>query len=122
MIKMTEQEYIDLRENCGGVCTACKERADGVEPDARGYTCDYCGKKKVSGVEELLLCGQIEIVERGQCDLSRVPQPKLDKILGGLTVEAPTSEIKGFSQREETRTEEKARKLRETWKREEGDK
>jgi len=37
-----------------GFCLGCGERADGVEPDARKYKCDSCGKHKVYGAEELL--------------------------------------------------------------------
>ncbi len=38
-----------------GFCTACGEEADGCEPDARKYSCEYCGEKAVYGAEELLL-------------------------------------------------------------------
>lgn len=38
-----------------GFCTACGEQADGIEPDAREYRCDSCGKNAVFGAEELLL-------------------------------------------------------------------
>ena len=38
-----------------GFCTACGEEQGNVEPDARGYTCESCGAKAVSGAEELLL-------------------------------------------------------------------
>jgi len=38
-----------------GFCTACGAKAYGVEPDARGYKCEKCGKNKVYGAEELLL-------------------------------------------------------------------
>lgn len=39
----------------GGFCVACGAVADGVEPDARRYTCDDCGKPSVYGAEELLI-------------------------------------------------------------------
>lgn len=39
-----------------GFCIACGEDADGCEPDARGYECESCGRPKVYGAEELLLC------------------------------------------------------------------
>jgi len=39
-----------------GFCIACGEEAEGCEPDARGYQCDHCGKHRVYGAEELLLC------------------------------------------------------------------
>lgn len=38
-----------------GFCIACGEDADGVEPDARRYECESCGKKAVYGAEELLM-------------------------------------------------------------------
>lgn len=38
-----------------GFCVACGEEADGVEPDARKYICESCGKPKVYGAEELLM-------------------------------------------------------------------
>jgi hypothetical protein len=47
-------EAIELDEGIG-FCTACGEQAYGCEPDARNYTCEACGKKKVFGAEELLL-------------------------------------------------------------------
>jgi hypothetical protein len=37
-----------------GFCVECGKRADGCEPDARGYTCEHCGKSAVYGAEELL--------------------------------------------------------------------
>ena len=38
-----------------GFCLACGDEAYGVEPDARKYECESCGKHKVYGAEELLL-------------------------------------------------------------------
>ena len=38
-----------------GFCLACGDEAYGVEPDARKYECESCGKEKVYGAEELLL-------------------------------------------------------------------
>ena len=38
-----------------GFCIACGKRHTGVEGDARGYTCEKCGKPKVYGAEELLM-------------------------------------------------------------------
>lgn len=40
-----------------GFCLACGAEAYGVEPDAHGYECEVCGEEKVSGAEEILLCG-----------------------------------------------------------------
>lgn len=38
-----------------GFCLACGAEAYGVEPDARKYTCEACGKPRVYGAEELLI-------------------------------------------------------------------
>ena len=37
-----------------GFCLACGAEAMNVEPDARKYTCDVCGKPKVYGAQEIL--------------------------------------------------------------------
>ena len=38
-----------------GFCLACGADAEGVEPDARNYTCEECGEEEVHGAEEVLL-------------------------------------------------------------------
>ena len=38
-----------------GLCMACNEIADSVEPDARKYECESCGEKQVYGAEAALL-------------------------------------------------------------------
>jgi hypothetical protein len=38
-----------------GFCLACGAEVDGLEPDARGYTCEGCGEPKVYGAQELLM-------------------------------------------------------------------
>lgn len=38
-----------------GFCLACGEEADGCEPDARNYECEYCGARRVFGAGELLM-------------------------------------------------------------------
>ena len=38
-----------------GFCAHCGEEADGCEPDAEHYTCEYCGHHAVFGAEQLLL-------------------------------------------------------------------
>ena len=37
-----------------GLCIACGAESFGVEPDARKYICEECGKHTVYGAEELL--------------------------------------------------------------------
>ena len=45
---------IESGENAG-FCLACGAEAFGVEPDARNYTCESCGKPEVYGAEECLM-------------------------------------------------------------------
>lgn len=42
-------------DDCIGFCIACGAERFGVEPDARNYPCDECGKRKVFGAEDLLI-------------------------------------------------------------------
>lgn len=37
-----------------GLCIECGEEQYGVEPDARKYECEGCGKRAVYGAQELL--------------------------------------------------------------------
>lgn len=44
------------RRNDGtGFCRSCGATAHGVEPDARQYDCENCGKAQVYGAEELVM-------------------------------------------------------------------
>lgn len=62
LIEMSEDEFLNHREEYNGICLACSDITYGeVEPDARRYQCATCGKKHVYGIEELLLMGRIEI-------------------------------------------------------------
>ena len=49
-----------------GFCLGCGNTADGVEPDARKYTCEHCDETLVYGLEELVMLGiaQVEVQER----------------------------------------------------------
>jgi hypothetical protein len=38
-----------------GFCIACGQEAEGVEGDARKYTCESCDEPAVYGAEELLI-------------------------------------------------------------------
>jgi hypothetical protein len=38
-----------------GFCLICGCEHEGVEPDARNYTCESCGAEQVFGADELLL-------------------------------------------------------------------
>lgn len=60
MKRFTIEEVLVASEQNGGFCTACGAEADGIEPDAREYTCEVCGEKKVYGAEELMLMGLVD--------------------------------------------------------------
>jgi len=53
---ITIERVMEMCENdeYEGICLACGEDAQGVEPDARKYECESCGKEKVFGCQELL--------------------------------------------------------------------
>jgi len=53
----------DLWEGRMGICLACGEEHYGVEPDARRYDCESCGKPEVYGLEEAVLMGRVDIEE-----------------------------------------------------------
>ena len=57
-MKITTEQILEAAEADDnlGFCLSCGEENSGVEPDASGYTCDFCGKPKVSGVGILLGC------------------------------------------------------------------
>lgn len=63
IIKLTLEEVQDLQNDYCGICRNCQEIADCVEPDASNYFCDSCEKKEVFGIDNLLLMGDIDIVE-----------------------------------------------------------
>ena len=49
---LLELAYAD---NCEGMCMACGEVTEGVEPDARKYKCEVCGEREVYGAQDALL-------------------------------------------------------------------
>lgn len=64
VFRMTEDDYHMHNDSHDGGCLSCGEIKDGgCEPDARNYACDACGAKQVFGIEELMICGRIEIIE-----------------------------------------------------------
>lgn len=60
--EMTEDEYLEARDLYQGICLDCGELRDGTEPDAEGYDCPSCGGNNVQGIENALLCGNIDFV------------------------------------------------------------
>jgi hypothetical protein len=63
---MSEHEYIDATESYEGFCIYCGETESGIEPDAREYKCEGCGKYGVFGFEELLLMGYVVFREEAR--------------------------------------------------------
>jgi Zn finger protein HypA/HybF involved in hydrogenase expression len=63
MIRVTESEFRAQDRELAGWCLACGEDAYNVEPDARRYTCEACGKKAVYGAQEALIMGRVELTE-----------------------------------------------------------
>jgi len=47
-------EAVEMDDNIG-ICIACGHEQEGVEPDARAYSCESCDARKVYGAEELLM-------------------------------------------------------------------
>lgn len=63
-LKVTKEEFRDLRNNHDGFCVYCGKINDGGhEPDAQNYECSHCEKKHSSGVEILFMSGEITIVD-----------------------------------------------------------
>lgn len=63
-MKITQEEFEELQESCGGICLACGCRQEsGVKPDACNYLCESCGKRQVFGVEELLVQDRLTIID-----------------------------------------------------------
>ena len=56
MARITLDQILNaVQDDYIGICIAGGNEQEGVEPDARGYECDACGKRKVYGAEELLM-------------------------------------------------------------------
>jgi hypothetical protein len=49
-----------IHDGTVGFCLGCGCEAFGVEPDARKYHCDACGKDLVFGAEEIVMMGFVE--------------------------------------------------------------
>lgn len=67
VLKVTEKEYLMLRNQYDGFCIKCGKVNEGNhEPDAENYTCSHCEASESYGVEILLLNGGIEIVDNDE--------------------------------------------------------
>lgn len=62
---MTESKYLEHRDEYDGYCFSCGYVTNygEVEPDADKRKCDECGKYKVMGIDNALICGYIDIIE-----------------------------------------------------------
>jgi DNA-directed RNA polymerase subunit RPC12/RpoP len=61
--QLSESEYMEHREEYGGLCVKCGYDQWGVEPDAEKYKCEECGSRAVYGTENLLMMGRVDIVD-----------------------------------------------------------
>lgn len=63
MFAMTTKAYEKASEAYKGFCKTCQKitATSGVEPDAEGYTCKKCKQPTVMGIEQALMCGDIDI-------------------------------------------------------------
>ena len=58
------EDFAEIAELDGeGFCLACGQTQSGCEPDARRYTCESCGARKVYGFEELAIMGILTTAE-----------------------------------------------------------
>lgn len=57
--RLSESEYHGMSDASQGLCLACGQAADGVEPDARRYECGHCGERAVYGLEEAAIIGRV---------------------------------------------------------------
>lgn len=62
-ITVSHAFYDEMRGDYQGFCLSCNETAEGIEPDAVNYECEYCGKRQVFGIEVLLINGDLELVD-----------------------------------------------------------
>jgi len=58
---MSEAAFTRRSDESKGFCLACGKTVEGVEPDARKYTCEFCKAPKVYGLEELLMMGLVKV-------------------------------------------------------------
>jgi len=65
-MKITKEEYIDLCKRGDGICIFCGSRCVGIDSNAAGVECDYCGAYTAYGTMKFRNCG-ITIV-RGDKD------------------------------------------------------
>ena len=55
LFKPSASDLLIAIELDNGFCLACGAENEGIEPDARKYTCDCCDKNLVYGAEQLFL-------------------------------------------------------------------
>lgn len=62
MIRISEEQFIEAREQAIGVCIFCQEMIEGIDPASHREKCSACGKRGLCGIEDLLVTNMIEIV------------------------------------------------------------
>lgn len=59
-VKFADKGETAFDHPTSGLCIYCGEFCEGVEPDARLYTCDSCGRPGVYGIEECVMLGYVK--------------------------------------------------------------
>lgn len=63
ILKMYVSTYEFFDNESMGICVKCAYAQDCVEPDAREYVCETCETPTVFGTPELLLSGDLILIE-----------------------------------------------------------
>lgn len=72
ILKISQDEYHDLRDSHSGFCEYCGAVNDGGhEPDAEKYKCDHCEKNHSYGIEIAFMGGKVEIVDPEDSELDQ---------------------------------------------------
>lgn len=61
-LMLSEYDYASDRDCYVGYCRTCRAGHDEIEPDISDGLCEDCDEAKVTGVEELLLMGLLEVM------------------------------------------------------------
>lgn len=72
ILKISQDEYHDLRDSHSGFCEYCGAVNDGGhEPDAEKYKCNNCEKNHSYGIEIAFMGGKVEIVDPEDSELDQ---------------------------------------------------
>lgn len=86
MIRMSEEQFVECKEESTAVCIFCDEQYDGVDCSAHREKCERCGRHGVCGIDDLIVSNRIEIVAHHQIDEPRFVT-KTEKMVSKLREE-----------------------------------